>query len=250
MKLLVVAPQPEEAGPLLACADQVWIAGSEPADLPGLRLFQRDDPCPTHWMRSGSVPATRWLRGLLRELAVDLVHVRAWQGFTHDPVLVAARLGIPAVVDLPDHSATCLLGTRRRPEDGTPCGETYGPYACVPCAARVQPVPRGLGTDRAYLAFGERAAALGREIALARARLVPSAEHGEQLVRALGTALGPLLVAPPRGEPGHDAFYRDLYRRVVALGPPPPEEVGERPWFAERMRAASEEAWDQAFEVE
>ena len=242
MKVLLVAPDLAEALPLADAADEARFVTATPTDDPRAEVLLRGDPRPTHWMREASVAVTRRLRGLLHTYAPDVVHVLGWTRLTSDPVLTAARAGVPAVVDLVDHRVTCLLHTRRRPDDGAPCERTYGPYECVPCAGHPQWVAR----DRAYLAFGERAAALGREFALARARLVPDEEHGEALVRALGAPVGPVLVAPPAGHPERVAFHADLYRRVAAAGPPSQEEAGTEPWFEERMRAAAEAAWDEA----
>lgn len=241
MRVLFVAPDLEEALPLAAAADEARFATATPTDDPRADVLVRDDPCPTHWMREGSVRVSRWLRGLLHAFDPDVVHVCGWERLTSDPVLTAARAGVPAVVDLVDHRVTCLLHTRRRPEDGEACERTYGPYECVPCAGH----PAWVARDRAYLAFGERAAALGRELALARARLVPDEEHGEALVRALGGPVGPLLVTPPPGHPERVAFHAGLYRRVVEAGPPSAEEAGSEEWFEERMRAAAEAAWDE-----
>lgn len=258
MKVLLVGPDhpadPRDAGLARGLADAghaVTVTAATGAALDeregDLRVlgWHRGDPCPTHWMREGSVEVTRWLRGVLHEHAPDVVHVMGWTRLTNDPVLTAARAGVPAVVELFDHRATCLLGTRRRPEDGAACERTYGPYECVSCAAQVPPAPTWVTTDRAYLSFGERAAALGRELALARARLIPDEAHGEALVRALGMPLGPLIVAPPASHPDRVRFHEDLYRRVVELGHPSGEEVGQEAWFEERMRASAEEAWDE-----
>lgn len=204
----------------------------------------RRDPCPTHWMREGSVAVTRLLRRLLEEEEPDIVHVMGWSRLTSDPVLTAARVGVPALVELTDHRATCLLGTRRRPESGESCDRTYGPYECVPCAAQVPPLATWVAKDQAYMSFGERAAALGRELALARVRLIPNEEHGEELVYGLGALPGPLLVSPDSLAPGRVPFHVDLYRRIASLGAPGPEEVGEQTWFEERMRATAEATWD------
>ncbi|MDA1264403.1 MAG: hypothetical protein O2816_04915 [Planctomycetota bacterium] len=211
-----------------------------------LHRVHRADPYPEHWMRESCVAVTRLVRGLVGELEPDVMHVSAWTGLTADLVLVAARAGVPAVIELRDHRATCLLGDRVRPESGAACAETYGPYACVRCAAQVPPKPSWVPTDMAYLSFGQRAAALGRELALARARLVPDEDHGEALVRALGAEIGPLLVAPSDEHPDRVAFHLGLYGRVVELGPPGPSEVGDEAWFEERLRAADEAAWDAA----
>lgn len=257
MRVLLVAPDYSADAPtrglvggLVAAGHHLTVATA--ADVPiderdgRLRVVgcHRRDPCPTHWMREGSVAVTRLLRMLLQEEEPQVVHVMGWSRLTCDPVLTAAQEGVPALVELTDHRATCLLGTRLRPESGEVCDRTYGPYECVPCAAQVPPHPTWVATDQAYLSFGERAAALGRELALARARLVPDEQHGQDLVLGLGAPPGPLLVSPGPHDPARVPFYEDLYGRIASLGAPGPGEVGERAWFEERMRATAESAWD------
>jgi Glycosyl transferase 4-like domain len=208
--------------------------------------LRRGDPWPTHWMRGGDVGVTRELEALLAERRPDVLHVVGWARLTHDLVLTAARAGVPAVLELWGHAASCLLGTRRRPEDGAACDRTFGPYECVSCAAKVPPATPWVPTDQAYLNAGHRAAAIGRELALARARLVPDEDHGEALMRGLGGEFPPLLVPPPEGDPAWLPFHTDLWRRVAGQGPPPAREVGEPEWFESRLRAAAEANWDRA----
>lgn len=251
MKLLLVAPRLDERVQRLASGAvgaghevSLWFASGDPPAGVRADTFRREDPCPTHWMREGSVEGTRALRGVVHELAPDVVHVFGWTGLTSDIVLTAARAGVPSVVELHDHRSTCLLRTRRRPEDGSECTRTYGPYDCVPCASSVHPTP-WVTMEKAYMTFGERAGALGRELALARARLIPSEQHGEELVRHLGHGVGPLFVLPP--ESAEREFFEGLYTRVAEAGAPSEDETGTEQWFEERMRAAEEGLWDEGF---
>lgn len=162
-----------------------------------VRRFHRSDLYFDHWQKGCSVEVNRAFRELLDELRPDVLQVEHWLRLSNDLVATAARAGVPAVVRLNDHTTTCLLTFRVHPGDRRPCAREYAPSECVRCAAQVPPHTPWVPVDQQYLAFGQRAATLARELQLARARLVPSLAHGALLARRLGDPSLDMRVVPP-----------------------------------------------------
>jgi len=170
-----------------------------------IRLL-REDLYFDHWQKGTSYPVRRAWRALLAEEQPDVVHVQHWLRLSNELVLDAARAAVPSVVSLHDHTTSCLLAFRVRPQDGAACTASYGPMACVPCAGKVAPRTPWVPIDQQYLSFAERRATLERELTLARKVCVPSASHAAALME-FGVpvkdcvVLAPFGVDLPRREP-------------------------------------------------
>jgi len=162
-----------------------------------VRRFHRSDLYFDHWQKGRSVEVTDAFRELLSELQPDVLQVEHWLRLSNDLVATAAQAGVPAVVRLNDHTTTCLLTFRVHPGDRRPCPRAYSPSECVRCAALIPPRTPWIPVEQQYMAFAQRSATLGRELKLARARLVPSLAHGTLLAKRLGDASLDMRVVPP-----------------------------------------------------
>jgi len=154
-----------------------------------------------HWQKSASPGAAAAFRELLRGVRPDLVHVHHWIRLSRDLVAVAAREGVPAVVTLHDHWAGCLVSFRVRPDTLEPCDVLLAPSPCISCAANIPPRTPWLAGPEQALLLAERTGDLRNELDLARAVLVPSPAHGQDVERFLGMAQGELgaeVLAPGR----------------------------------------------------
>jgi len=168
---------------------------SQDGDVRVLRL-RREDLYFDHWQKGTSYPVRRAWRELLAAERPDVVHVQHWLRLSNELVLDAAHAGVPAVVSLHDHTTSCLLAFRVRPEDGAACEASYGPMACVSCAGKVAPRTPWVPIDQQYLSFAMRRSTLERELTLARKVCVPSAAHAAALLRFGVPDVGLEVVAP------------------------------------------------------
>lgn len=197
----------------------------------------RTDLHPGHWQKSWHPATTRALRKLLRDERIELLHVLGWRGLSRDLVHAAAREKAPAVLSLPDASASCLLGTRQLPSGGA-CEVPAGPNPCLRCAGSVEPQTPWVPPDAQFLAQYTHQQDLERELRLARAVLVHDASGREHARR---------FVSVPVLELSADAFAVQLvevYERALAAGAPdsgPPENP-----YAVMLAEASAREWDAA----
>jgi len=183
------------------------VAGARP-----LRVLRvaRADLHFDHWHKSLGPGAAALYREVLRAERPDVVHVHHWLRLTRELVLISARERVPAVVTLHDFWTTCPLVFRVRPDTLAPCDATMAADPCLACAAPIGPPTPWVPPEAQRIALAGRAAGLARELALARALIVPGRAHGEALRAqhaALGLAIAPRVVTP-----------------ACALAPPDPSE--------------------------
>jgi len=198
----------------------------------------RTDLEPEHWQKSWHPATTRALRKLLREQAIEVLHVLGWRGLSRDLVHGAARERVPAVLSLQDASASCLLGTRVLPQGGA-CDVPAGPNPCLRCAGSVAPRTPWVPPDAQFLAQYMHQQDLQRELALARAILVHDAaglEHARRFVEQ------PVRELELKGE--FLARLVEVYAEAVRAGAP---DAGapENP-YAVLLAEASAREWDTA----
>ena len=160
--------------------------------------IERPDLYFDHWQKGRSVPVGRAFDALLSEFRPDVLHLQHWLRLSTDLVRRAARLGIPAVVTLHDHTTTCLLNWRAHPIDQAPCSREFDPMGCAACAGQVAPKTPWVGLEQQIVRAAARQQDLEAELRAARAVFVPSQAHGESLLR-LGLTPRNLLVLPPFG---------------------------------------------------
>ncbi len=192
MRIALAAP----AGDLLAArvGEALGRAGHSVLRLPNVRA----DVHAEHWQKSWHPATTRALRRLLREEAVEVLHVLGWRGLTRDLVHAAARERVPAVVSLQDASTSCLLGTRVLPEGGD-CAVPAAANPCLSCAGRTGLRTPWVPPDAQFLAQYTHFEDLGRELRLARVRLVHDALAREHARRFVAQPVQRALRRGPRG---------------------------------------------------
>lgn len=152
-----------------------------------------------HWHKSQSAPVARCFRELLERERPDLVHVQHWLRLSRDLVRLAAQAGVPAVCSLHDSWVSCPLVLRVESAGGAACERPLAPGACIACAGRVAPRTPWVALDAAYMAFAQRTQDIASELALARARLVPTRAFGERqraYLREAGLELDFEVLAP------------------------------------------------------
>lgn len=150
-----------------------------------------------HWHKSRSARVAAAFRELLARERPDVVHVLHWLRLSRDLVLHAAQAGLPAVVSLNDSWVSCPLVFRVLPETREVCERPLSGAHCIACAGRVPPRTPWVPMEAAFMALGERARGVGRELALARAVLVPTLAFGERQLRWLGGVEGVALAEVP-----------------------------------------------------
>jgi glycosyltransferase involved in cell wall biosynthesis len=160
--------------------------------------IERPDLYFDHWQKGRSAPVGRAFDALLADFRPDVLHLQHWLRLSTDLVRRAARVGIPSVVTLHDHTTTCLLNWRAHPVEQAPCLRTFDPMGCAACAGHVPPKTPWVGLEQQIVRAASRQQDLGSELRVARAVIVPSQAHGESLLH-LGLAPRSLLVVPPFG---------------------------------------------------
>jgi hypothetical protein len=205
----------------------------------------RSDRWPEHWHKSRSPEAAEAWRTALETERVSVAVVDGWRGMSDDLVRVAARAGVPCVLFLGEHDATCALGTRLRATDGAPCDAVEGFHPCLACAAEAPPRATWVPTEQRPLLLGRRRAALATELAAARVVAVPSEAHAVLLARhGASFATPPTVVegAPGAVTPAVLEVWLGGLRTALARGVPsvPPEG-----WFEARLAAEELRAWDE-----
>jgi glycosyltransferase involved in cell wall biosynthesis len=209
--LVVAGSMQHEQGFRLSAASDDPGGGGRPIRV---RRIHRADLYFDHWQKSASARVARAFREILREERPDLVHVHHWIRLTRDLVACAAAEGIPAAVTLHDLWTSCLITFRVRPDTRDFCEAPLAADPCLDCAQLVPPRTPWVPREGQHLLLAERRAELVRELALARAVLVPSRAHAESLARFLGLELAGLaLEVLPHG--------RDLALAPRAPLPPP-----------------------------
>jgi hypothetical protein len=210
---------------------------------PRVVRLRRADLAPEHWQKSLSGAAAELVRALLRDVRPDVLHVHGWRGLSRDLVAVAAQEGLPAVVTLRDAWIGCLVGDRQRRDTREPCSAPLGPAPCLSCAALEPPRTPWVPLDAQFLQLAERRRDLERELRLARAVRATSAGLLASLRAALGAGLDGIeaAVLDDRDVDAH----LDLYAAAARLGPPAVAPAGAA-WWAGRMQAEAEAAWDAA----
>lgn len=204
----------------------------------------RSDRWPEHWHKSRSPEAAEsWRAALVAERASVAV-VDGWRGTSDDLVRVAARAGVPSVLFLGEHDATCALGTRLRATDGAHCDAVEGFHPCLVCAAEAPPRATWVPGEQRPLLFGRRRAALAAELAAARVVAVPSEAHGALLERHGASFTGPPTVIEGGAEaatPARLDAWREVLRAAHERAAPsvPPEA-----WFEARLAVEELRAWD------
>ena len=175
---------------VLVATGSMASAGDEPSvrEEDGVRVhtLARGDLYFDHWQKSNSPGIGAAWRELLQRERPDLVHVQHWLRLTDELVLGAARQGIPAVLSLHDHFASCLLVSRAHPKEGRPCEREAGALECVRCAVAHPPRTPWIPLEHQLLAFEARRGRLATEARLARRRVVPSRSHAQALQRWAG----------------------------------------------------------------
>ena len=166
----------------------------------GVVRIHRDDLYFDHWQKSASPRVAAAFREVLRRERPDVVHVHHWIRLSRDLAATAALEGIPAVLTLHDLWTSCLVAFRVRPGTREFCEVPLAPDPCLACAAGAPPRTPWRPRAEQVAALAEHKADLLRELALARAVLVPSAAHGAALQRFLGLAQDTLaLTVVPHG---------------------------------------------------
>jgi len=197
-------------------ADEDPVPGAAPVRV---RRIHRADLFFDHWQKSASARVVEAFRAILREERPELVHVHHWIRLSRDLVHAAAQEGIPAAVTLHDLWTSCLIAFRVRPDSKEFCEAPLAASPCLDCAALVPPRTPWVPRDAQHLLLAERRADLVRELALARAVIVPSRAHADSIARFLGVELAGLaLEIVPHG--------REL---ALTRREPPPLPDGERP---------------------
>ncbi len=163
-----------------------------------VRRFHRSDLYFDHWQKLHSPEVGEAFSALLEQWQPDVVHVMHWLRLSDDLVLRATRAGLPALVTLNDHLASCLLALRVHPVQQAACTKPYSPEACLPCASQLAPRTPWVGVDMQQVAFAQRRARLERELSLAQRCIVPSLAHGEALAMATGLRFNGLVIPPAR----------------------------------------------------
>ena len=203
----------------------------------GLELvaLTRSDLWPEHWHKSRSPEVGAQWRAALATRHTDVAVVDGWSGTSDDLVRIAARAGVPSVLLLDGHEATCALGSRLRSSDGAACDAVEGLHPCLACAAAGPPRASWVPADQQPLRWMKRRMALDAEFAAARVVGARSAPHAQDL-RGRG-------VAPPGGL--HVLDSADAWRAALhaALGAGAPSVPAEG-WFEARMAAEELSAWD------
>lgn len=192
------------------------------ASEPSLRILRlhRGDLYFDHGHKTRDAGARRALARLFEDERPDVLHVHHWMRSTSDVVALAHGLGIPAVVSLHDAYTACPALLRLRLPEGTPCEVPVDVDPCLACTAHLGPATPFMDRDRRIAALERRQGDLGRELRLARALLVPSASHGEALVRWFGAGFN--------GGPRFEVLSPRVDRLPWRPGPslPPPGEHG------------------------
>ena len=202
----------------------------------------RTDLYPEHWQKSWHPATTRALRKLLREEAIEVLHVLGWRGLSRDLVHGAARERVPAVVSLQDATTSCLLGTRVLPE-GSACGVPAAAHPCLRCAGSVEPRTPWAPPDAQFLAHYTHQLDLERELRLARAVLVHDAAGAEHARRFVAVPVSELYVEG-LADDKLVARLSEVYAAAVRAGAP---DAGapENP-YAVLLAEASAREWDAA----
>jgi len=204
----------------------------------------RTDRWPEHWHKSRSPEAAEAWRGALEHERVSVAVVDGWRGLSDDLVRVAARAGVPCVLYLDEHDATCALGTRLRATDGAACDAVEGFHPCLGCASEAPPRATWVPVEQRPLIFGRRRAALAAELAAARAVVVPSDAHAARLARHGAALTGPPVVIAGGLEtvsPAQLVAWRAVLRGASERGAP---SVAPEAWFEARLAAEELRAWD------
>ncbi|MEW6072775.1 MAG: glycosyltransferase, partial [Planctomycetota bacterium] len=151
----------------------------DPASGAAVRVIRihRADLYFDHWQKSASARVAETFAGILAAERPDLVHVHHWIRLSHDLVATAAGAGIPAVVTLHDLWTTCLLSFRLRSDTQEACEELPAASICLECAGRLPPRTPWQSPGALAALFAARRDGVRRELALARAVLVPSRGH-------------------------------------------------------------------------
>jgi len=158
--------------------------------------IERSDPYFDHWQKHRAPRTSRVAVELMVEHRIEVLHVHHWVRLSTDLVRRAARAGIPSLVSLHDHYATCLLGWRVHPTEEAVCKRKFAPLACSLCAAAVPPRTPWLPLEEQALSAATRMQAIAAELDAARCILVPSMAHAESLL-FLGLPQHHLIVVPP-----------------------------------------------------
>lgn len=209
----------------------------------------RTDRWPEHWHKSRSPEAAESWRAALSAERASVAVVDGWRGMSDDLVRVAAQVGVPCVLLLGEHDATCALGTRLRTTDGAFCDAVEGFHPCLACASEAPPRATWVPVEQRPLLFGRRRAALAAELAAARVVAVPSEAHAELMTRrgaAFVTLPTVLAGAPDAATPAALDAWLGALRTALARGAPsvPPEA-----WFEARLAAEELRAWDASAPV-
>ncbi|MBI3819617.1 MAG: glycosyltransferase [Planctomycetes bacterium] len=143
--------------------------------------IHRSDPFHERWEKSYCPTAGLIFDKILAKFKPDLLHVHHWMRLSRDLVEIARRRKIPAVVTIHDLWSTCLRVDRILDGEGF-CSRTLDPKHCVPCIGGARPWT-GVGelreAGRLYLED------IRNELAVARARIVPTKIHAERVASAL-----------------------------------------------------------------
>lgn len=160
----------------------------------GITLWRvhRDDLYFDRWDKGFHPGVSARFREFLLETRPELVHVHHWIRLSTDLVAIADELGIPAVVTLHDLFPSCPRVFRLKGEHGDQaCEVPLGRADCVPCVPRWR-----FDRDDAVAAnLQSYRADMRSELLRARARIAPSATHGEFLKRMLEVD-APLAIVP------------------------------------------------------
>jgi len=200
----------------------------------------RTDVHPEHWQKSWHPATTRALRRLLREEAVELLHVLGWRGLSRDLVHAAARERVPAVVSLQDASANCLLGTRVLPEGGA-CAVPAAADPCLACAGGTELRTPWVPPDAQFLAHYVHLEDLARELRLARVLLAHDPAAVERARRFVAQPVRELFLEG-LADSELAARLAEVYAEALRSGAPDPG-APENP-YAVLLAEASAREWD------
>lgn len=193
----------QEVAVVAGSIEPVSQAGVSRHDDSGIRVHRihRADLYFDHWQKSFSSRATQMFAAILRAERPDLVHVHHWLRLSRDLVHRAALEGIPSIVSLHDHWTSCLISFRVRPDTLSACDAPLGANPCLACAQKVPPRTPWVPREAQHMALSEHKRDILRELALARAVIVPSRAHGASVAAFLGeegACIAPVVVAPAR----------------------------------------------------
>jgi glycosyltransferase involved in cell wall biosynthesis len=158
--------------------------------------IERSDPYFDHWQKHRAPRSSCVAVELMQEHKTEVLHVHHWVRLSTDLVRRAARAGIPAMVSLHDHYATCLLGWRVHPQEKAICKREFSAVGCSQCAGAVPPRTPWLPAEEQAMRAATRMQELAAELACARRILVPSLAHAESLL-SLGLPGHNMTVVPP-----------------------------------------------------